>query len=355
MSGFRPFDYPSLAACTDLFDIDPYASSAEQRRGRGVYNHGFGAKFMSDLTGKPVRIIAQAFDYAGYTMSPQDLREWLSDALRCGASAICYYQLDNPEYTAPDRWAMMLHLSKVISTMNRVALPRDADTAVLYASYTHMSMGASTDGDQIYAAHALIGEMVGSWFKFISDSQLDSGQRTLKGYKAVYLPIGKYITPATAKEIEDYVRGGGVLVCGDAEAFGCDLKGNDTSRTRERILGIHVDGPANAGKLLFSPDFSDGTSGVIELPVLDEAGARAVTVAGDDATVIGCYPDGDPAVVLNRLGKGEVITFAANPFSPEVTVEQTRWPEVFKILQTRFGCRVDRPIWRFVLPDIGGK
>jgi len=51
-------------------ECDPYASSAERERGRGVFNHGFGAKFMSDLTGKPVRIVAQAFDYAGYQMTP---------------------------------------------------------------------------------------------------------------------------------------------------------------------------------------------------------------------------------------------------------------------------------------------
>lgn len=60
MSGFVPFDYSRVAACGDLMECDPYASSAEKERGRGVFNHGFGAKLMSDLTGKPVRIIAQA-------------------------------------------------------------------------------------------------------------------------------------------------------------------------------------------------------------------------------------------------------------------------------------------------------
>jgi len=363
MSGFHAFDYPALASCTDLFDIDPYASSAERRRGRGVYNHGFGAKFISDLTGKPVRVIAQAFDYAGYTMNPQDLREWVSDAIRCGASAISYYQMDNPKYKAPDRWAMMLHLSKVISTMNRVALPQDPDTAVLYASYTHMAMGESTPGDQVYAAHALIGEMVGSWFRFISDSQLDLGQRSLVGYKAVYLPVGKYVTAETAAKIEAYVRGGGVLICGDAGAFGSDLAGNDTSKTRERILGIAVLGPAKADRIVLTRSFGDGTMSGVALPLFDvdlwgectPGLARDIRVLDGSAKVLAKYPNGRPAVVLRRLGNGKVITFAANPFSPEVTVERTRWPEVFKVLQKGVGCKVDRPIWRFVLPDIDRK
>ena len=79
--------------------------------------------FIRDLTGKPVRIVAQAFHYAGYQMTPDDLREWVSQALRCGASAITYYEMDSPRWTDPPRWQMMLHLSSVITRMNRVALP----------------------------------------------------------------------------------------------------------------------------------------------------------------------------------------------------------------------------------------
>jgi hypothetical protein len=359
MSGFIPFDYPKLASHTDMFEIDPYASSAERKRGRGVYNHGFGPKFISDLTGKPVRVIAQAFDYAGYSMKPEDLREWLSQSMRCGASAISYYIMDNPQYTAPERWNMMLHLSMAISRMNRVALPTDPDTAVLYASYTHMSSGLSTGADQIYSAHALIGEMAGSWYKFIADSQLDLGERDLKGYKVVYLPIGKYATPKTTAKIEAYVRGGGVLVCGDAEVFASDLEGNDTSATRERILGIHVVGAKRADGIRIAKGFP-GVGAGAQLPLYEFdlwgekslGRARDIRVIDKSAKVLGTYADGKPAIVSRKLGKGTVITFAANPFSPDVTVEQTAWPALFKSLQKSFGCKVDRSIWRFTLPDM---
>lgn len=355
MSGFAPFDYPRLASCTDLFEIDPYASSAERRRGRGVYNHGFGPKFISDLTGKPVRVIAQAFDYAGYKMNPRDLREWLSQSMRCGASAISYYQMDNPQYTAPERWKMMLHLSNVISKMNRVALPTDPDTAVLYAWYTHLSSGLSTGADQIYSAHALIGELAGSWYKFVADSQLERGERSLKGYKVVYLPLGKYMTPEATAKIEAYVRGGGILVCGDAEAFASDLRGNDTTKTRERILGIRVLGAKRADRIRLAKGSSVTQLPLFEFDLWGEKSlgrARDIRVIDKTAKVLGTYPDGKPAIVSRKLGKGTVITFAANPFAPEVTVEQTAWPAVFKSLQKSFGCKVDRPIWRFELPDM---
>lgn len=356
MSGFVPFDYPKLVSCTDMFEIDPYASSAERRRGRGVYNHGFGAKFMSDLTGRRVRVIAQAFNYAGYTMKPDDLREWVSQALRCGASAISYYTMDNPQYTDPDRWKMMLHIAKVVSTMPRIAIPTDPDTAVLYASYTHMSMGSSTGADQIYSTHALVGEMAGSWYKFVADSQLETGERDLTGYKVVYLPIGKYMTSDATAKIETYIRAGGVLICGDAEAFGSDLRGSDTSGIRERILGIRTIGPSKAVKIKLSASFPGVKAGTL-LPIFpseqDNNASTAWTISVSDkaAKVIGVYPDGKPAIISHKLGKGTVITFAANPFAPQVTVENTQWPAVFKALQKHFGCKVDRPIWRFELPD----
>src|SRR5512136_1110618 len=143
--------------------------------------------------------------------------------------------MDSSRWTDLPRWKMMIHLSRVITRMNRLALPTTADTAVLYTLYTHMSQGPSTSGDQVYAAHVLLGELAGSWFKFVSDAQLERGERSLKGFRAVYLPLAKYMAPEAAKLIEDYVRDGGVLICGDAEAFASDLAGNDTSATRERL------------------------------------------------------------------------------------------------------------------------
>ena len=373
MSGFQPYDHSRLAACSDLMECDPYASSAERERGRGVFNHGFGAKFMSDLTGKPVRIVAQAFHYAGYQMTPDDLREWVSQALRCGAAAITYYEMDSPRWTDPARWKMMLHLSRVITRMNRVALPTTADTAVLYTLYTHMSHGASTSGDQVYAAHALLGELAGSWFQFVSDAQLERGERRLRGYKVVYLPLAKYMAPEAAKIIEDYVRAGGVLVCGDAEAFSSDLASNDTSGVREHLLGIKALGPKSKG--ISSEDektrSDSGAQGEIilksaqwglaagtrlrlfDLKLGDEVSpgrAREIVLADPKAEILGTYPDGSPAIVSHKLGKGRVITFAANPFVPQVTVDASVWPAAFKGLQQSLGCKVDQPIWHFALP-----
>jgi hypothetical protein len=365
MSGLPPLDYSRLAACSDLVECDPYASSAERRRGRGVFNHGFGAKFLADLTGKPVRIVAQAFDYNGYDISPENLREWVSQALRCGASAITYYDMDSPRWTHPDRWKMMLHLSRTITRMHRVSLPDQPDTAVLYALHTHMSHGYTTRGDELYSAHALLGELAGSWFKFVSDVQLERGEASLEAYKVVYLPLAKYVTPGSADKIEDFVRNGGVLVCGDPEAFSFDLIGHDAGFFRERLLGITTrPRKTRTPETLILASTTWGLPAASKLPVLaatpDDAEAAGtespgpnqleITLTDPQGSILARFADGTPAMVSRPFGKGRAITFAANPFAPAVAVDSTLWPELFKGLQQSLGCKVDLPIWRFLIP-----
>jgi hypothetical protein len=78
--------------------------------------------------------------------------------------------------------------------------------------------------------------------------------------------------------------------------------------------------------------------------------ARKIALADPNAAILGTYPDGTPAIVLHKLGKGRVITFAANPFAPQVTVDKSLWPAAFKGLQRTLGCKVDLPIWHFLIP-----
>jgi hypothetical protein len=362
MSGLSAFDYARLAEFSDVMTLDPYASSAEAvLRGRGVFNHGFGAKFMRDLTGKPVCVIAQAFDYAGYSMTPDDLREWVGQALRCGATEIQYYTMDQPRRHDPDRWAMMLHLSNLIRGMNRLSLPTESDTAVLYTLPTHMSHGPmghgpASGGNQMYAAHALVGELAGSWFDFLSDAQLERGEKSLAGYKAVYLPIATIMTTESTRLLEEYVRGGGTLISGDASAFSCDPAGNDTADSRERILGVKLMGSRQADAIVLT-DARWGLSAGAVLPVFEnrlsegEASLAASVIEPlHDAHVIAVYPDGGPAVVEHNLERGRVVTFAANPFAPAVAADESPWPRAIRGMQRSFGCQVDLPIWRFSLP-----
>jgi hypothetical protein len=92
---------------------------------------------------------------------------------------------------------------------------------------------------------------------------------------------------------------------------------------------------------------------LFDLKLRDEVpltGAHEIALADPKAGILGTYPDGSPAVVSHKLDKGRVITFAANPFALQVTVDASLWPAAFKGLQQTLGCKVDQPIWRFALP-----
>lgn len=359
MTGFTPFDFAAMAKCSDLVECDPYASSAERIPGRGLYNHSFGPKLLSDLTGKPVRSIVQAFDYAGYEMTPKDLREWVSQSLRGGASHISYYQMDNPRFNDHDRWAMMLHLSKVVTTMNAIERPIDAEVAILYSSDSHRAEGASTKANEVYTAHSILGERVGSWFDFVDDESLIRGQKSLSKYRAVYIPLGTYQRESVVRRIEAFVRGGGTVICGDPSVFSWDIDGRDLSKSRERIFGVRTIRAVDRVSMVLRNDGGIPGMKVGEtLPVYRPVGRDGwtedngwlVEISRPGVEVLATFADGSPAITMTRYGKGRAIYFAANPFVPECLIGDGRWDAFFRALQEHLGAKTDRPIWRFKLP-----
>ena len=357
MSGFQPYDFALMGKYADILECDPYASSAERMRGRGLYNHGFGAKFLSDVSGKPVRVIVQAFDYAGYQMKPDDLLEWVSQAIRCGASHISYYQMDNPRFTDPERWKMMLHLSKTLTSMNAVKLPSDPEIAILYSADSHRAEGPSTKANEVYTAYSLLGERVGSLFDFVDDDSLARGEKSLAKYRALYIPLGTYQRKAVVRQIEKFAKDGGTVISGDPTVFSWDIDGSDISNVRERIFGVRVIGqkPRDSVRISTS-DWTEGVSG--SLPIYRPVGRDGwpedngcmIEKARGDVQVIGTFADGSPAITVAKYGKGRAIYFAANPFAPECLFEGDRWDGLFRAFQKHLGAKVDRPIWRFRLP-----
>ena len=358
MSGFIPFDFTKMAKYSDIVECDPYASSGERQKGRGLYNHGFGPKFLSDITGKPVRSIVQAFDYAGYAMTPEDLLEWVSQSMRAGASHISYYQMDNPKYNAPERWKMMLYISEVLTGMKAVKLPTDAEVAILYSSDTHRSQGPSTKASEMYTAYSILGERIGSWFDFVDDESLDSGGKSLSKYRALYIPLGAYQRESVVRKIADFVRNGGTVICGDPAVFSRDINGADLSAWRETIFGVRATCPKARDSMEIAQSPWTGSASGLKLPVFRPVGRGGwsddngwlVSPARLGVSVLATFPDGSPAITCSAYGSGEAIYFAANPFVPDCLVEGRGWEKLFRAIQEHLGAKTDRPIWRFKLP-----
>ncbi|MDO9540943.1 MAG: beta-galactosidase trimerization domain-containing protein, partial [Kiritimatiellia bacterium] len=385
MRGFHPFDYSLFAKYTDWMSGDPYASPAELREGRGIYNHGFGTKLLKDLSGKPTITIVQAYHDAGYTPTPGDLREWVSQALKNGASRIEYFE-QVERYNNPALYQEMFRLSKIFTSMNKVNVPQDADCAIFCSFDSEAALDAN--GDQIYTAYAILGEKVGSWFDFICDRQLERNELDLSKYKIVYLPLAKYIIPAVVDKLAGYVENGGMLVVGDPEAFSFNRDGSSLASYREKLCGVKFTGEtfkASEIKIISKSGGKGAREGVKSqnsiwvkilhllrgdsavcaslskldnntFPILKENSIYdkihlAHSVAIEGATVIALFPNGEPALLENHFGRGKVYYFTANPFAPDVVLIDSKISEVFKAFQEEAKVKTERPVWQFLLPE----
>lgn len=352
MSGFIPFDYSVFARYTDQLSGDPYASSAERKEGRGIYNHGFGTKLLRDLGGKPTITVVQAFSYAGYTPNPDDLREWVSQALKNGASRIEYYEWMERHKNRP-LYDEILRTAKIFSKMNRVNVPDDPDTAIICSLDSEAAIKAM--GDHIYTAYSILGEKIGTWFQFISDRQLERNEIDLSRYKVVYLPLGKYFPEPAINPLVKYVNNGGILVIGDPEAFSYYRDGSSLARYREELVGVKLEKDTFDEKTITIT--ADGKLKGKTYPLkkigslYDEIHlAHSVTTLSPKIKILATFSDGKPAVLENSVGKGKVIYFTANPFAPDVVLINSAISDFFRNIQEQAGTKTERPIWRFLLP-----
>jgi hypothetical protein len=357
MSGFIPYDYSLFAKYTDILSCDPYASSAERREGRGIYNHGFSTKLLKDLSGKPTTTVVQAFDYAGYSPKPSDLREWVSQALKTGATGIEFYEMAE-KYGNPALYEEMLRLSKIITTMKKVELPENADTAIICSLNSEAAVDAN--GDQIYAAYSILGEKVGSWFDFVSDKQLERNEIDLSQYKIVYLPLAKYVEEPVVTKLSDYVKKGGILVVGDPEAFSFNKKGESLAEYREKLCGAKLEKETfRASDIVITslqPLNKEKFSILKENSIYDKIHlAHSLTFTTGRHKTVAEFSNGKAAVLENEYGKGKVIYFAANPFAPDIILINSKISDFFELIQKRADAKTGLSIWNFLLPATGGE
>jgi len=79
---------------------------------------------------------------------------------------------------------------------------------------------------------------------------------------------------------------------------------------------------------------------VAEMPVLTPC---------EGTTVLAADAEGRPYLLRKNIGKGKVLTFAANPFNPSA-ITLPGWWEFVRELQNGLGCQTGLDIWRFKFP-----
>lgn len=360
IDGFVPWDYTRLASFADVVESDPYVSYAERdRAGRGRYNPGFGAKLMSDLTGRRVRIIIQAFPYSRYRPVPGDLWTWTAQALRAGATDISFFASDNPRFTNTRLYRTMLDVARSVRGVRLPAAPADPEHLVLYSTASEGqalpnragNVRYRTSGDAIYTTYSLLGELGGASFSFDADTRLLADPARLAAARSIWLPKADVLDPAFAGRLADWVRAGGTLVVTDPAAFSRTPTGASLAPVRDALIGAPLGAPRGGRILEVAPGaLAPGLpNDLLDVPIdADEARGFASVPAG--AAVVARFLDGAPAAILRPVGAGRVLAFAADPMVPSVLDDPMDLVRLVGDIHRWTGGSADNPAWSFRLP-----
>ena len=359
IEGFMPWDYTKLGEFADIAEADPFVSYAEKSNpGRGRYNPGFGAKFMSDLTGRDARIIVQAFRYAGYMPDSDDLETWTSQALRAGATHISFFAMGNPRFTNRPLYDGMLSLASRLKGLELPEKPVDPSTVVVYSL---MSEGQGqpdrtgdaryrTSGNALYTTYSLLGELNGAPFVFDTDERLAAEPERLARAKVIWLPRGDTLSRPFAEALRAWVQAGGFLVVTDPTAFARTPANQSLADIGASLMGGRLD--RRAGSVLFVPKGSLGEATPPDLFTLPVDDRRSWTFADvpADGTVVATHLDQRPAAVVRAVGAGKVLSFAADPMTPGSLVEPMDLVSFTGMVQRMAGGTTGDPRWTWRIP-----
>ena len=360
IDGFMPWDYTRLSRFADIVEADPYVSYAEAvTPGRGRYNPGFGAKLLSDLTGKPVRIVIQAFTYAGYTPVPGDLDVWAGQALRAGATHLSFYALGNPRFTNRRLYDRMLDVARRLKGTRLPAPPTDPATVVVYATASEGQGQPAragdarnrTSGDSLYTTYALLGELAHGAFSFDADTRLVAEPARLRDAKTIWLPRADTLDRSFAERLVAWVRAGGTLIVTAPAAFTRSPDGKSLASIRDTLIGAGL-GRLREGQMMLVDEgaLSPGLPADVLAVPLDAPKRRAFAAVPRGATVVGRFVDDAPAAISRRAGAGRVIAFSTNPMSPEALDKPFDLVTLVAALQRSAGGRLDHPAWKYRVP-----
>jgi hypothetical protein len=339
-----PYDFSRWASQCDILTQQMYPHLSPHRA-----EIGYLTKLVKDISGAAEFWPCPHIENYPANFSPDECVELLSQVFRNGGTGLHLYLGDtigkrgsdkkpyliSEYFGAPDRWQLEMAIVKEAGRMKKLKFPKP-DFAILYSCDSFSSLPNLSMTNEAECCYTFVGPVARSWFAFIDDNQIERG-KDLSAFKAIYVPLAKYQRRSVVEALEKYVRDGGVVVCGDPEAFSFDRDGSSLAALRENLCGVAL-GERTKQKSIVA----DGKT----LPVFDNA---YTVTALPQTEILGRFANGKPALLSHAIGKGRTIYFAANPFTLK-GIADASWRAFFKTLQTQLGLKTGHDIWRFQFP-----
>jgi|GEM_PF-2489897 len=361
-SGLDFVDQSLLRDITDWFCADPYptATLSWMGRERALYHVGFTMKLITDLgAGLPSKAILAGFRYHGMLPSPGNLREWVSQAAKAGATHLDWFTglKTFSRFLHPQFYQEMLRLCRLWKDLPALDIPEKSRIAVIFSDDARAAVDDRCLSGH-YTLHALLGEQLGAWFTFVGENQVRRNQQSLDGVQLIIVPQLSCGSKPFAQLLTEKVRQGATLVVLDPQALEYDFETGPLGEIRESLLGGAWSDERPARRLLPTPQGLARFGKIDSLPLQPFLG-RVIAAAVQppaDAQVLFTYEDGAPAAYTRRVGAGEVIVFAALPFGDAgLAAEPSAWTEFFRSLLDELKIESNLPIWRFMMPATGGE
>ncbi len=348
-SGMCELDLAALSPYAEWFSCDPYPTSTRSFFGmaRALYHTGFSVRMVHDLANRSrTGVMPQAFIYHGGRPTPDDIREWASQALKNGAELFDWYTSGPAVLNMPDGYAAMLAINKQLKNMNKLVLPQATKSAILFSDYDRWGLEDKA-GHAVYTVYALLGEHIKANFRFISPTGLALGDHSLEGINTIYIPRMRFTDPDTTKRLLDFARNGGTLVVFDPAFWSYNIDGSPVPERLE-LSGGMVPRDGNVGRLQY------GRAGLPVSPVThlkdEPAGIQAFNFVDTAGKTLAAYPDGKPAALEKSLGKGRLVIFAVQPFgNSAAALKPEGWTGFFVDFCRQAKEETGLPLWDYVL------
>ncbi|MDD4180908.1 MAG: beta-galactosidase trimerization domain-containing protein, partial [Victivallaceae bacterium] len=364
-STFRYLDLTRISFILDYISCDPYptATLALHGRDRALYHTGFSTKLVNDMAVPGVKtcVMPQGFIYHSRGPTPEDIREWASQAMKNGASMLYWYSAGPLRVTIPDSYKEMLRINKLVHSMKKIKFPQKTATALFFAQAARRGIMDEAQYS-LYTLYVLLGEKLKSWFRIVNETMLELNVDSLDSYRLVYVPELKYVDSATAEKLLKFVEKGGILVLFDPESFTWNVDGTRMNDFRSKIVGAPIGKVRKTDVLSVSEDYLKLKKGdklsLSKVRGRKEAGNVLAfdVLPPEDANVFATYEDGKPAAYERTIGKGKVIYFAAQPFgSAQLATRESSWGIFLSGLAKEVGEPENLDIWDFHLPVKGGE
>lgn len=350
-SGLDDVDVALASADNMTVSCDPYPTSARAAygMGRALYHSGFSVKILRDLAAKGAKVSAygQAFDYCSGCPTRADLREWASQILKNGADQLKWYS-HGSLWQNPDIYNEALDILRQVADLPKLKIPTGTKTAIFYSDYDRWGLN-DAPSHAAYTTYALLGEHLGSWFRFVSKNNFD-----LTGIKQLYIPRMRFTDPELTAKVKEFVNNGGTAIVFDPDFLSYNIDGSSVAE-RNEFIGTALTGKANVGSSLDYKGQKLPLTEVKTLPVAERNSIHAFDFAAlpAGAKVLATYSDGKPAIIERTVGKGKFIFSAVMPFGiSDAAITPQGWKAFVADRAAAVKEQVNLPIWNFTLPEV---